>query len=113
MALEIKSRKINNDPVLVLIGRVIDVDVEKFSKKLESLCNKKTPRIIIDVTQANFIDSHGLGIVVYYNSLLQKEKRTLIVLNANPDCQSYVRRLFELTNLDKVLKTVSSEEELL
>lgn len=112
MSLEIKLRKHNEDPVLVLIGRVIDVDVAKFSKKLESVSKKNTKRIIIDVSDANFVDSHGLGIIVYHNSMLQKEGRQLVILNRNPDKRGYVYRLFELTNLDKVLKTVSSEAEL-
>jgi len=37
---------------------------------------------------------------------MQKEKRELVILNANPDKSSYLCRLFELTNLDKVLKIV-------
>ena len=38
---------------------------------------------------------------------MQKEKRELIILNANPDANSYLNRLFELTNLDKVLNIVT------
>ena len=58
------------------------------------------------------MDSHGLGIIVYYNTLLQKEKRELVILNSNPDKSGYVYRLFELTNLDKVLRIVASQAEI-
>jgi anti-anti-sigma factor len=112
MSLDIKLKKLNNVPVLELVGRAIDVDVEKFSKKLESLYSKGVPKIVVDLSRTNFVDSHGLGIIVYYNTLMQKEKRELVILNANPDQSGYVYRLFELTNLDKVLRIVTSDKEI-
>ena len=112
MSLEIKLKKVKDVPVLELVGRAIDVDVEKFSKKLQSAHKKGASRIVIDLSRTNFVDSHGLGIIVYYNTLMSKEGKELIVLNSNPDGRSYVRRLFELTNLDKVLRTITSLDEL-
>jgi anti-anti-sigma factor len=111
MSLDIKQKKINDVPVLELVGRAIDVDVEKFSKKLESLYKKGVPKIIVDLSRTNFVDSHCLGIIVYNNTLLQKEKREFVIMNANPDKGGYVHRLFELTNLDKVLRIVASQDE--
>jgi len=112
MSLEIKLKKVKNVPVIELVGRAIDVDVEKFSKKLVAVYKKKPKRIVIDLSRTNFVDSHGLGIIVYYNTLMAKEGGQLVLLNANPDSRGYVRRLFALTNLDKVLKTVTSFDEL-
>ena len=111
MSLEIKSKKIKNFPALELTGRAIDVDVEKFSKKLDALHKKGIKKIILDLSKTNFVDSHGLGIIVYYNTLMQKENREMVILNANPDKRGYVHRLFELTNLDKVLRIVDSDED--
>lgn len=112
MSLDIKLKKINGVPVLELVGRAIDVDVAKFSKKLESLYEKGAQKIVVDLSRTNFIDSHGLGIIVYYNTMLEKEKKELVVLNSNQDSGGYVHRLFELTNLDKVLRVVTSQEEI-
>jgi anti-sigma B factor antagonist len=112
MSLDIKLKKIDTIPVLELVGRAIDVDVEKFSKKLESLYKKGVRKIVVDLSRTNFVDSHGLGIIVYYNTLMQKEKRELVILNANPDTGGYVHRLFELTNLDKVLRIVTSQKDI-
>ncbi len=112
MSLEIKSKKIKGHATLELIGRAIDVDVERFSKKLDGLYKKGLKKIVLDLSRTNFVDSHGLGIIVYYNTLMQKENRELVILNANPDSRGYVHRLFELTNLDKVLILAESEDDL-
>ena len=109
MALEITLTSETGSPVLELTGRIIDVDIKKLQHKMDQIYKKKDiARIVLDVTQANFIDSHGLGAIVYYHTLMQKEKRKLVILNANTDSQSYLNKLFELTNLDKVLNIVKT-----
>jgi anti-anti-sigma factor len=93
-------------PVVELKGRVADLDVKRVQHKIDQLYKKKVPKIIIDVSNANFLDSHGLGTIVYYHTLMQKENRQLLILNTNTDRSAYINRLFELTNLDKVLNIV-------
>ena len=108
MSLRIRLKKVKEMPVIELGGRAIDVDVKKFSKKLQGLYKKRASRIVIDLSRTSFVDSHGLGIIVYYNTLMQKQGRQLVILNDNPDHRNYVRRLFEVTNLDRVMRTVAS-----
>jgi anti-anti-sigma factor len=107
MELEVALKKNDDVPLLELTGRIVDADVKKFQRRIEQLYKKKSPQIIVDVSRATFMDSHGLGTIVYYHTLMQKEKRELVILNANPDSASYLNRLFELTNLDKVLTIVT------
>ena len=101
--LEVNVKMDEETPVIELTGRIIDADVKKFQRKIDQFYKKKYPRIILDVSRATFMDSHGLGTLVYYHTLMQKEKRELVILNSNKDGESYLNRLFELTNLDKVL----------
>jgi anti-anti-sigma factor len=105
--LEINIKLDEETPLLELSGRIVDADVKKFQKKIDQFYKKKYNRIIVDLSKATFIDSHGLGTLVYYHTLLQKEKHELIIINNNPDKNSYLNRLFELTNLDKVLNIVT------
>ncbi|MCU0609092.1 MAG: STAS domain-containing protein [Chitinispirillaceae bacterium] len=94
-------------PTISLTGRIADFDVKRLQHKIEQLFRKQVPVIVIDVSKANFLDSHGLGALVYYHTQMQKENRKLVILNSNKDKSTYIRRLFELTNLDKVLTIVS------
>ncbi|MDR2578744.1 MAG: STAS domain-containing protein [Chitinispirillales bacterium] len=108
MALEV-TLKSENGAILELAGKVVDVDVKKVQNKLDDLYkNKKLPRVVMDVSDVEFIDSHGLGVVVYFHTLMQKEKRSLTILNVNQDKNAYLNRLFEVTNLDKVLDIVDT-----
>ena len=113
MALNVEIRKIAQLPVIVLSGRAVDVDVKKLAKALDSLYKKKSEKIVVDVTKTDFVDSHGLGTIVYYHTLLQKEGRQLVLLNSNPNVNSYLHRLFELTHLNKVLCIANSEAAVL
>lgn len=108
-SLEMYLREDANKPILELEGRIIDVDVKKFQRKLDQLYKKKSAQIVLDVSRVNFIDSHGLGTIVYYHTLMQKEDRELIILNENTNKNSYLNRLFDLTNLNKVLNIVTAE----
>jgi anti-sigma B factor antagonist len=112
MALDIKACGNGKRSVIKLTGRVIGVDGEKFSKKLNAAYLKNKKRLILDLSEVTFLDSHGLGTIVYYFHCMQKEKREFIILNSNPDPNTYVRRLFELTNLDRILIMISSMEEI-
>ncbi|MDR2693482.1 MAG: STAS domain-containing protein [Chitinispirillales bacterium] len=112
MALEVVIRSEGAAPIIELSGKIIDVDVKKIQHQLDLLYkNKAHSRIALDVTRADFIDSHGLGVVVYFHTLMQKDRRDLVIVNGNPDKSAYLNRLFELTNLDKVLKIVNKLED--
>lgn len=96
-----------SEPIIELSGQIIDADVKKFQKQLDQLYKSKCHRIYLDVSNATYIDSHGLGTIVYYHTMTQKEKRELVVINSNTDKNSYLSRMFDQTNLDKVLNVVS------
>jgi anti-anti-sigma factor len=111
MALEVVVNSEGADTVIALTGKIVDVDVKKIQRRLDEFFkDKERKRIALDVTRAEFIDSHGLGVVVYFHTLMQKEKRSFVIVNGNPDKNAYLNRLFELTNLDKVLNIVSKLE---
>lgn len=106
-SLEMNIKKEEALPIVELRGRIADLDVKRVQHKIEQLYKKKTSKIIIDVSGASFLDSHGLGTIVYYHTLMQKEGRKLLILNTNTDRSAYINRLFELTNLDKVLNIIT------
>jgi len=108
MSINITISDLNGTPVLELKGRVKGEGDEKLQKTMESVIQNKPAKVVIDVSNTAYIDSHGLGIIIYFHKMLQNENCTMIILNANPDPESYMNRLIEITNLDKVLNVVKS-----
>ncbi len=112
MGITIKAKKLKGIPILSVSGRLINVDSEKFQKKLEAFCNKNQQTAVVDISEVNFIDSFGLGTLVQHHTQLQKSGGKLIVLNTNLDPNTYIQRLFDITGLRKVFIIVDSLESI-
>jgi anti-anti-sigma factor len=100
-------------PVLALMGRIKGEGDEDLRKAVAEVCTGNTsPKIVIDVTKADYIDSHGMGVIIYHHKILQAAKRSLVLLNENPDPEAYMSRLIRITNLDKIITVVTSRDRL-
>ena len=108
MAITIKTKKHNGIPILVVSGRLISVDSEKFQKKLEGFCKKNPEKSIIDISEVNFIDSFGLGTLVHHHTQIEKAGGKFTILNSNTDPNTYIQRLFSMTGLNRIFKIADS-----
>jgi anti-sigma B factor antagonist len=95
-----------------ICGRIINLDSDKFKTKFANFCQKGQKKVVLEISKIDFLDSFGLGAIVGFHTKLQKEGRELIILNSNPDPDSYMRKLFEMTSLDVIFKVVDSEDKL-
>lgn len=107
MGLSIKHGRYKEIPVILLQGRVIGVDSRRLKTKMEAFYKKNIGRIIIDISGIEFIDSYGLGVIVYYHTCMHKAGRELLLFNSNQNPQAYMPRLFELTKLDRVFTVIN------
>jgi len=111
MSFGIEIKDHDGCPLLQLSGRVRGEGDDKLQETLESMLEKPGDKVIVDLTTADYIDSHGLGVIIYYHKVLQNHDRKLVLLNGSNDPESYISRLIEITNLDKVLKVADTLEE--
>ncbi len=65
--------------------------------------------IVLDLTDLEFIDSTGLGVLVKTHQRLREEGDQLAIVEGS----GQVKRLLELTGLDRQLTLIASVEELL
>jgi anti-sigma B factor antagonist len=79
------------------------------SAPLEEAIEIKALRVIVDLGDVTFIESTGVGVLLSAERLLQAHGGILIVACATPS----VRRVFEITGLDSVLRLTSSRREAL
>lgn len=113
MDLSIQKDTLYGIPRLRIEGMLMDHSVFWFSRELKALCGSNAPKVIVELTDTEFVDSHGLGMLVYHHNELSRQGRTLIVLNANKDPDSYIRGLFNTSGLERVLTVAARPEDVI
>lgn len=108
MTFKLKTRKVGGVPVLQVFGDITGNNIGKLTAKLEHFLKTPAESIGINLEQVSFIDSHGLGVFVFFLRRLQEQKRKLIILRPS----EFVRELFSGSNLDRIFTIVSDESTL-
>ena len=87
-----------------------EIDLQQspaFHQVLVGLCAEKPKRLIIDLSEVNYIDSSGVGSLVEVFRRLKKEGNKLILVNPSERVQS----VLEITKLDQFFAVVATEKE--
>ncbi|MBD3322881.1 MAG: anti-sigma factor antagonist [Chitinivibrionales bacterium] len=86
-------------------GDITSPAVPDLSQMVEEFSESEYRRLIIDLTQVNFVDSYGLGSFVYYHSMLSEKGKTLLFA-----VHETLKEILTNCNLDKVLNIVDPLE---
>ena len=108
MSFKLKIRKTDTAVILAISGDITGNSVGKISAKLENIQNTFNGTIAVDLSETTFIDSHGLGVFVFFYRRFSEENRRLIFLRPS----EFILDLFSGSNLVKIFTIVNSEEEL-
>jgi anti-anti-sigma factor len=94
-------------PLLRIRGGVVESDVVRISDGLGKLAREGQKTVVVDVTELSFTGSQGLGVIVFYHNKLLEEGRRLLILDTDPDPETYFKRLLRVTKLESVLTVVT------
>ena len=94
------------DCVVVLGGEVDLYTAPELKQELHRLVAEGATRVVIDMTQTTFIDSTTLGVLLSVVKRVRPEGGTVVLVC--PDRN--VRRIFEITLLDRVFAIFDSRE---
>jgi anti-anti-sigma factor len=111
MSIGAELKNVNDLPVLELRGSIADADVDDFIELMETLIKAGHAKVVVDISRITFVGSFGLGKVVSYNARMKKLNRELVLLNTNPDPETFIASMLRLTNLYKVLRIVTDIAE--
>lgn len=107
-----KVKFTNKGSVLVIkiSGELDHHSAEYFRQKIDSEIVKSTTRdIIFDLSDLDFMDSSGIGVLMgRYKNIIKLNGRGVVV---NPGKQ--VRRILEMAGILKIMKVYSSNEQAL
>jgi anti-anti-sigma factor len=101
---KIKVRKVKGMPVLEIRGEFAGEKAAEAALLLEKMRKSTGAAIAVDLSNATFIDSVGVGVFVYCWRLLDNAHRDMFFVKP----QGFVLTMFQNTSLDKVFKVVDT-----
>ncbi len=108
MSFKLKIHKAGSTPILMISGDITGSNVGKISAKLENMRKTFSEKIAVDLSQTTFIDSHGLGVFVFFYRRFSEENRQLVFLRPS----EFIMDLFSGSNLVKIFTIIDNEDTL-
>jgi anti-sigma B factor antagonist len=96
--MQITERTEDSVPIVSITG---DIDLENSPKLREFLkpkASQKTPRLLLDFSGVNYIDSSGLATLIEYFQAVQGFKGKLALASLSPR----VKNVFEIVRLEQI-----------
>ena len=90
----------NNFWDIALEGELDVSTADKLKEHLHKLAEKEIVDMKINLTNLDYIDSTGLGVMIGVLKKLKIEDKEIYILNP----KSNVRKIFTITGLDKIFK---------
>ncbi|WP_027399617.1 STAS domain-containing protein [Anaerovorax odorimutans] len=84
---------------LKLEGEIDLFTASKLKAKIEEAYEINQSNIELDLTDLNYIDSTGLGVMIGAYGKMKENNKSIILLNPKDN----IKKLLSITNLDKVL----------
>ncbi|MBN1129598.1 MAG: STAS domain-containing protein [Chitinispirillaceae bacterium] len=109
MSMSVTISRYRTVPVVQVMGRVDDAErpgTKTLSDTIRKVCRSSKGTVVIDISAIQFLDSHGLGVLVFHNSVMERAGRRLLFYNTNRNQTSYMNRLFDCTNLFRIFTVI-------
>jgi len=105
-----REEALGGDTMVMELGGELDMFISPgLAARFHELAEDGTRDVVVDVSDARFIDTTVLETFVTAQHELQSHKHSLSVIAGAP----YTRRTFELTGLNDVLRVCGSRDEAL
>ena len=102
-----KSKKDTSGITIITPPKSINYDtVEDFKKFIQELAGKSENKMVINMKQAVYIDSSGLGMLVKAATDMRDSGGDLRLAHLNPSIEDVIK----ITNLNKVFKIYEDTE---
>jgi anti-anti-sigma factor len=86
----------NNNLIIKLSGEMDAQVCSKIRSNLEQIANQRHPHIIIDINLVSFIDSSGIGAIVFLFKRLKEQSRSMEIIGV----QGQPKELMKLLRMD-------------
>ena len=101
------TRRTSEATVVTVVGELDLLTARKLTPQLDDIVRRRSGDAVIDLSQADFVDSFGLTVLLSTQRRLARQGRTLTVICG----EGPVRRAIEFARLLETLGVVATLEE--
>lgn len=102
-------RRLPGGTVITAAGEIDLRHQQDFQRALQTVCEERPSRVVVDLSAVGYMDSSGVGTLVKIAGMVRSFGGKLALLSPSRPVMS----IFEITTLDRYFTIVSSEEEAL
>ncbi|HUV04460.1 MAG TPA: STAS domain-containing protein [Armatimonadota bacterium] len=107
MNLKVNTRSINGTSVIDLEGEVDVYTAPQLKQQIIDLLDGGLRHVVVNLTAVDYLDSTALGVLIGGLKRLRERNGALDLICPNPR----IRRVFEITGLDKIFDIYATEDE--
>ena len=108
MNLKMNTRSIESEASIIDLEGEVDVyTAPQLKQQIITLLDAGVKRVIVNLTAVDYLDSTALGVLIGGLKRLRERDGTLDLICPN----QRIKRIFEITGLDKIFDIYSTEEE--
>ena len=108
MAMDIDVKSLGEIPVIFLTGEVDIYNTPAFRNALLKAIDESTGNVAVSLEKVTYIDSTGIGTLLFALNKLKKKSKTLLLYKVSPT----VGKVMQYSNLTKIFRICKNEEEL-
>lgn len=108
MKFVISTHYTNTFPVISISGDITCREVSPVCAELVKYIKSNVKGIAIDLTDTSFIDSQGLGIIIYCSQLYKKASKMFFLINP----KEFLKSMMNDLSCDQIFTIIDSEEQL-
>lgn len=101
--MDIKMDYSDNTTIIYIYGRLDITNSHKLKEAFKNIDESTYNTVILDFSNLEIIDSSGIGKILVFYKKIKDNNANLIIRKPN----QYIREIFELTQLDKIIKIES------
>jgi len=94
-------------PIIDLEGEVDVYTAPELKRQMISLLDAGAVQIVVDLTKVEYLDSMALGVLIGGLKRLRERDGNLYLICPTPR----IRRIFEITGLDKIFDIYNAEQD--
>jgi len=107
MNLKVNTRSIHAASIIDLEGEVDVYTAPQLKQQIINLLDKGVRHVVVNLTAVDYLDSTALGVLIGGLKRLRERNGALDLICPNPR----IKRVFEITGLDRIFDIYATEDE--